>query len=183
MSEPFNPTHAVRFDLGSGRVTVGNGEGSDPRVLVPAEALRHLCAAAGADGLTDFGRSVGTDIGHRVAARVGGTSSVSAVVEHLGGDLALAGLGSLGAEVWGRALVFTVTGSPLGKDGDALLAAVLEGALQRALARDAAVVPIDRTDGKARLVVVNRATGARVRQWLSDGVSWGDTLSRLSAAP
>jgi hypothetical protein len=183
MSEPFNPAHAVRFDLGSGRVTLGGGEGSEPRVLVPADALRHLCASAGADGLTDFGRSVGTDIGHRVAARVGATSSVSAVVEHLGGDLALAGLGSLGAEVWGQALVFTVVGSPLGKEGDALLAAVLEGALQRALARDAVVVPIDRTDGKARLVVVSRATGARVRQWLSDGVSWGDALSRLSAAP
>ena len=110
-------------------------------------------------------------------------SGVSAVVEHLGGDLALAGLGSLGAEVWGQALVFTVTGSPLGNEGDALLAAVLEGALQRALARDAAVVPIDRTDGKARLVVVSRATAGRVRQWLSDGVSWGDALSRLSAAP
>ncbi|HEX7671245.1 MAG TPA: hypothetical protein VF395_16740 [Polyangiaceae bacterium] len=183
MSEPFNPTHAVRFDLGSGRVTVGGQEGSEPRVLVPADALRHLCASAGADGLTDFGRSLGTDIGHRVAARVGAASSVSTVVEHLGGDLALAGLGSLGAEVWGQALVFTVTGSPLGNEGDALLAAVLEGALQRALARDAAVVPIDRTDGKARLVVVSRATAGRVRQWLSDGVSWGDALSRLSAAP
>jgi hypothetical protein len=105
------------------------------------------------------------------------------MVEHLGGDLALAGFGSLGAEVWGRALVFTVTGSPLGHDGDALLAAVLDGALQRALGRDAAVVPIDRADERVRLVVVNRATGSRVRQWLAEGVTWGDALSRLSAAP
>jgi hypothetical protein len=183
MSEPFNPTHAVRFELGRGTVSVNGSEGPEPRVLVPADALRNLCTSAGPEAMKDFGRRLGTEIGRRVATRLGKGGSVAAIVEHLGGDLALAGLGSLGAEVWGQALVFTVTGSPLGKDGDSLLGAILEGAIQRALARDAAVVPIDRTDERARLVVVSPATASRVRQWLAEGVSWGDTLSRLSGAP
>jgi hypothetical protein len=184
MSEPFNATHAVRFDLGRGRVSVGasEGGGGEARVLIPADALRDLCQAAGSEDVKDFGRRVGTEIGRRVAARLGDGSGIGAMVEHLGGDLALAGLGSLGAEVWGQALVFTIQGSPLGKDGDALLAAILEGALQRAVGRDSAVVPINHTDDKSRLVVVNRATGSRVREWLAEGVSWGDALSRLSAA-
>jgi hypothetical protein len=183
MSEPFNPTHAVRFELGRGRVSLNSSEGPEARVLVPADALRDLCASAGADTMKDFGRRLGTEIGRRVAARLGTGSSVASMVEHLGGDLALAGLGSLGAEVWGQALVFTVTGSPLGKDGDSLLSAILEGAVQRALARDAAVVPIERTDERARLVVVSPTTAPRVRQWLAEGVSWGDALSRLSQRP
>ena len=63
-----------------------------------------------------------------------------------------------------------------------MLAAVLEGALQRSVGRDAAVVPIDRMDDRARLVVVSRQTASRVQQWLEGGVSWGDVLSRLSAS-
>ena len=34
------------------------------------------------------------------------------VLDHLGGELALLGLGSLGLERWGRALVLTVEGAP-----------------------------------------------------------------------
>ena len=152
MHQPFNPTHSVRFELGRGRVSI---DGTEARLLVPADALLDLCKGAGRDSAKDFGRRLGTEMGRRVAARLDGTSSVAAIVEHLGGELALAGLGSLGVEVWGRALVFTVNDSPLGGDGDALLSAVLEGALQRALSRDASVVPIARTDGKARLAVVS----------------------------
>ncbi|HVU03107.1 MAG TPA: hypothetical protein VHE30_15205 [Polyangiaceae bacterium] len=178
MAQPFNPTHAVRFDVGRGRVSV---DGAEARVLVPSDALGHLCSSASPEGVKDFGRRIGTEIGRRVAARLDGAASLGEVVEHLGGDLALVGLGSLGVEVWGRALVFTVTDSPLGKDGDRLLAAVLEGALQRALSRDSAVLPLERTDGKVRLVVVNPKTAPRVSEWISSGVAWGEALTRLNA--
>ncbi|HEX4475025.1 MAG TPA: hypothetical protein VH142_08115 [Polyangiaceae bacterium] len=178
MTERFNPTHAVRFEIGRGRVSI---DGSEARLLIPADALGRLCESASDEGIKDFGRRVGTDIGRRVASRLGEGASVAAMVEHLGGDLALVGMGSLSVEVWGRALVLNVVDSPLGKDGDRLLAAVLEGAIQRAMARDAAVVPIERVDGKVRLVVVNPMTASKVRKWLADGVSWGDTLVRLNS--
>lgn len=182
MSEPFNPTHAVRFELGRGRVSLRGAEGAEgsPALLILADALRDLCDSAGTEATTDFGRRLGTEIGRRAASRLPAASSVAAVVEQLGGELALSGLGSLGAEVWGQALVFSVTGSPLGAGGDRLLGAVLEGALQRALGRDAAALPVDRTDDKARLVIVSRPTAARVQQWLTEGVSWGEALARLS---
>ncbi len=156
--------------------------GADPRLLVPADALARLCAGADADTVRDFGRGLGTEMGRRVMGRLGDGSSVSAMVEHLGGELALAGFGSLGVEVWGRALVLTITDSPLGSDGDALLASVLEGAIQRAVARDAAVVRIERSNGKTRLAVLRPSTAESVRRWLGEGASWGDVLARLSSA-
>jgi hypothetical protein len=179
MGQQFNPTHSVRFELGRGRVSI---DGSEPRLLVPVDALHQLCRSAGPESARDFGRRLGTELGRRVAARIEKTSSVAAMVEHLGGDLALVGLGSLGVEVWGRALVLTVTECPLGKEGDPLLAAVLEGAIQRGLSRDVSVVPLDHQDDKARLLLVNSDTAAAVKSWLSSGVSWGDTLSRLNSA-
>jgi hypothetical protein len=179
MPQPFNPTHAVRFELGRGRVFL---EGESARVVVSADALLALCTAAGGEGVKDFGRHIGTEMGRRVADRTGSGSSVASLVEHLGGELALAGLGSLGIEVWGRALVLTVSESPLGNPGDELLAAVLEGAMQRAFSRDAAVVPIERTDGRARLAVVGRSTQATLQRWLADGIPWGDALARLNSA-
>jgi hypothetical protein len=179
MPQPFNPTHAVRFELGRGRVSL---EGEGARVVVSADALLALCAGAGGESVKDFGRHIGTEMGRRVADRTDAGASVASLVEHLGGELALAGLGSLGVEVWGRALVLTVNESPLGNRGDPLLAAVLEGAVQRAFSRDAAVVPIDRTDGRARLAVVGRSTEATLRRWLADGTPWGDALARLNGA-
>src|SRR5262245_4507794 len=180
MAEPFNPTHSVRFEIARGRVSV---DGSEARVLVPAAALGKLCESAGLDGVKDFGRNLGTEIGRRVATRLDGSApSVTALVEHLGGDLALAGLGSLTVEIWGRALVFVVQDSPLGGEGDSLLAAVLEGALQRALARDTALVELGRADGRVRFAVLSPKTADSVRKWLGDGISWGDALARLNAA-
>ncbi len=179
MSPPFDPTRAVQFDLDRGRILVA---GSDARLLVPAEALARLCAGTASEAVRDFGRGLGTEMGRRVKGRLANNSSISEMIEHLGGELALAGFGSLGLEVWGRALVLTITDSPLGENGDTLIAAVLEGALQRAVARDAAVVRIERSNGKARLAVLRPSTAESVRRWLGDGASWGDILTRLSSA-
>jgi hypothetical protein len=179
MPESFSPTHSVRFELGRGRVSV---DGADARVLIPADALAKLCAGAGHESIRDFGHRLGTEMGRRVAGRVGARASVPTMVEHLGGDLAVAGFGSLAAEVWGRALVLTITDSPFGGDGDVLLAAVLEGALQRALGRDTSIVPIERDGEKVRLVVVSPGAAVTLRKWLQDGVTWGDALTRLNAS-
>lgn len=175
----FDPAHVLKFDLARGQVEV---DGASARVVVPAEALVELCASAGPEALRDFGRKLGTEAGRRTQDALGQgihNASLETLLEHLGGNLALMGFGSLGLERWGKALVFTVDGSPFGARGDALLAAVIEGAVQRAAGRDVHVVPLVRDDDCVRLAVLNAGAADRVRGWLAEGTAWGEVLSRL----
>lgn len=191
----FDPSKAITFDLTSGLVHL---EGAPARVLVPADALSALCATAGAEAAAAFGRALGVPMGRRLAGRfsasgASGTAdaegasagvraaSIEAVVNHLGGELALAGLGSLGLERWGRALVLVVDHSPLGAAGDALLEAVLEGALAEATGRAARTAALGREEARARFLVSGSAAIEKVRTWLARGVSWGEALARLHA--
>src|SRR4051812_14422443 len=101
----FDPSKAVTFDLASGLVHI---EGAPSRLLVPAEALGALCAAAGDGATAAFGRAIGVPMGRRIASRFAGDSadagdsvrkaSVEEIVDHLGGEMAIAGLGSLAIE-------------------------------------------------------------------------------------
>lgn len=177
----FNPSHSVAFHLDRGRIGL---QGSGERLLVPADAVLALCASAGPEGTADFGRRIGTEAGRRAAERLGDVqgASVDSVVNHLGGDLALLGLGSLSLERWGKALVLSVSHSPFGPGGDTLLAAVLTGALQRAFGRDTGVVRLVRDDAVVRFLVTSPRGAERVQRWLDEGVQWGEALARLAEA-
>ncbi|HWP09479.1 MAG TPA: hypothetical protein VNN72_27245 [Polyangiaceae bacterium] len=175
----FDPTHSLEFNLDRGSVKLS---GSIERVLLPADALAALVRGADVETRRDFARRLGTEAGRRVAERLDGNASAEAVVEHLGGEVALMGMGSLGFERWGRMLVATVQGSPLRGEGDEILAGIVEGALQRAFGRTASVVPLQRDDSLVRLLVVSSSTADRVREWLGSGVSWGEVLGRLNGA-
>jgi hypothetical protein len=179
----FDPSKAVTFDLSHGLVHL---EGAPSRLLVPAEALRALTEAAGSGATAAFGRAIGEAMGRRAASRLGAGQGVDAapvesVVEHLGGELALAGLGSLGLERWGRALVLVVDQSPLGAGGDGLLGAALAGALEAAAGREVRTLLLGRDGVRARFLVGGRAGVARVEAWLEAGVPWGEALVRLHA--
>jgi hypothetical protein len=176
MATRFNPSGSVSFDLVRGRVDVGGDH-----VLVPADALVDLCKSAGDEAAIDFGRRLGTAAGRRVAERLGDTSSASLeeVLEHLGGELAVLGLGSLGLERWGRALVLTVDGGPFGQQLDRLLGAVLEGALQRAFGRDVHATKLVRDDRQVRFLIASAQSAGKVNEWLGSGLSYGDVLARL----
>lgn len=180
MAMPFDPSRSVAFDLNRGQITL---KGGAERVLVPSDALLALCTGSGREESTDFGRRLGTEAGRRAAERLGDIRSATPeeVVEHLGAELALAGLGSLSLEQWGRSLVFMVTGSPFGAAGDELLASVLQGALQRAFARDADVVRLERDDRRARFLITNHSGAEQVRGWISQGTAWGEALARLDS--
>jgi|SRR5580692_1046539 hypothetical protein len=183
MSDPFDPSQAVTFDLSHGLVHL---EGAPSRVLVPAEALGALADAAGLGAAAAFGRAMGEAMGRRAASRLGvgrgvDEATAEAVVEHLGGELALAGLGSLGLERWGRALVLVVDQSPLGAGGDGLLGAALEAALEAAAGREVKTLLLGRDGVRARFLVGGRAGVARVEAWLEDGVPWGEALVRHHA--
>ena len=170
---PFDPTGAVTFDLASGQVHLG---GDAPlRVLVPADALAALSVAAGAQATAALGEALGAPMGKRVARRLsagGGDarrSTIEAVVEHLGGELALAGLGTLGAERWGRALVLVVDQSPFGAAGDVLTAAVLQAALAAAGGQSVTCVPLSRDSARARHLVASNAGADKARSLLEAG--------------
>ena len=176
----FNPSNSVEFDLARGQIAL---RGETGRLLVPADALLALCQAAEPEARKDFARRLGTEIGRRVAERLGAADQASpeAVVEHLGGDWALMGLGSLALESWGKALLLHVVDSPLGDAGDDVLGGAFEGALQRGFGRDAAVVRLTRDGSRVRFLVTSRSGGERVEQWLAGGSSWIEVLGRLDS--
>ncbi len=177
MATRFNPSGSVSFDLARGRVDCG-GE----QLLVAADALSDLCLAAGEEAIVDFGRRLGTSIGRRVAARLGDSAnaaSLEELLEQLGGELALSGLGSLGLERWGRALVLSFEGGPFGPNLDQLLGAVLEGALQRTFGRDCHAAKLGRDDRVVRFLISSQQSAVKVRQWIGAGVTLGDALTRI----
>lgn len=180
MDQPaFNPSASVKFDLDRGVVSL---DGQDTRVLVPSALLVQLCKSAGASARRDFGKQLGRDTAGRVARRLGDAllgASLESLLDHLGGDLALLGLGSLGLERWGRALVFTITGSPLGAEGEDLLSSVLEGAMDRLYGRETELVSLGREGERLRLVALSPIVAERVRQWLASELKWGEIVTRL----
>ena len=178
---PFDPSKAVTFDLARGLV---QQEGAPSGLIVPAESLAALARAAGPEASRAFGRGLGEAIGRRVAGHLAEAdgvraAGVGAVVEHLGGELAMTGLGSLGLERWGRALVLVIDQSPLGAGGDALLETVLAAALEAAVGERSSVIVLARDGVRVRFLVTGAAGAEKVRAWLNEGVSWGDALVRL----
>src|SRR5262249_41229814 len=151
-------------------------------VLVPAEALLALAGAAGPEAAVAFARRLGEAMGRRVAARLSGevaAAPVDAVVEHLGGELALAGLGSLALERWGKAVVLVVDQSPLGALLEGVLAAAVEAAVSSTdptSGRGIQVVRLEREGIRARFLLGGAAGTGRVRAWLAEGVPWGEAL-------
>lgn len=190
----FDPSRAITFDLARGTVQL---EGAPLRVLVPADALVLLCRAAGPGPIAAFGRSIGEAMGRRVSSRLAGAkpgddqrpddgsavrgATLETVVEHLGGEIALAGLGSLGLERWGRAMVMIIDQSPLGIEGDGLLETMLEGAIEAATGKKVRARSLARDGVRTRFFIGSERSTYRVRAWLMQGVSWGEVLARLHA--
>jgi hypothetical protein len=176
----------VTFDLDRGHVVC---EGDTRSLLVPATALAGLVASAGADAAARFGREIGAALGRRIATRLGGAgdlgaaavrgASLEAIVAELGGEVALAGLGALSLERWGRALVLTVDGSPLDGPGDALLEGALGAAVGACSGREVVAVRLAREGQRVRFLVTGAAAAQRLRGWLAGGAPWADALARL----
>jgi hypothetical protein len=174
----FDPSGAVRFDVKSGAASDARGA---RLVLVPASALEALERTT-PGALAHLGSEVGRACGARVAARFGGDSGVRAatlevVVSHLAGELAIAGLGAVHVERWGRALVIVVSNPGMNSDG--FLGAALSGALAAASGREVAIAPLGREGTTARYFVGAQQTVAKARSMASQGKSWSDVLVAL----
>jgi hypothetical protein len=152
---------------------------------VSASALIALCQAAGPDATSTFGLAAGSAIGEAIARRfdrAGGDAkgaSIESVIEHLGGELALAGFGALSIERWGRALVLVVDRGPGSADGDKVLAPLLASAVSKATKVEARCVRLSRDGDRARFLITGPKGADKVREWLMSGVSWGEALVRL----
>lgn len=183
----FDPNKAVTFDLPAGQVRLAAGTDNDAAVIVPAAALSAVATAAGETATRELGRAMGRMLGARVSNRLESPArvrdaSLDRVVAELATELAIVGLGTLSLERWGRALVVTVSDSPVeGAAGDTLLAAVVEGMLGAASGREVRTLPLARDGRMLRVLVANVASIERVIGWMNDGVSWGDAITRLHA--
>lgn len=175
----------LSFDLAEGLVRLGG----EARVLLPASVLLSIVGAATGDARRAFGRALGESIGHVATIRMKEEdfaaplalvdASPEAALSELAAAWALAGLGSLGMERWGRALVMSIDNSPLGREGDELLEVVLEGALESATERRVHVLRVDRNRIKSRFFVGNANAVAKVRALLEQNTPWADALSTL----
>jgi hypothetical protein len=175
----FDPARAVDFDLARGTV---QGSSGHRVVLVPNAVLDEMIRLLPAPDAARVARAIGVACGARVAERLGGVDEVRAadielVTGHLAGELAVAGVGAMRLERWGRALVVVLANPAIGNG--AALASIVEGALGEATGREVACAVIAREDGSARVLVANKAGIERAVGWLAEGVPWGDVLARL----
>ncbi len=172
----FDPTHAVRFDVPRGHVSAGS-EG-ERVLLVPAAALDDIVLSASPEAVESLGRGLGASIGRRAAARMGGAegATLEAFVTQLAGEAAIAGIGTLGIERWGRALVIVVEGSPL---AGTLLGPVVAAALEAASGRRVWTALLSRDETAARLFVGSEHGTARLRGWIASGIPWAEALAKL----
>lgn len=186
MSQTFDPSSAVEFFLASGRVKL---RGSSDRLLVPADALAALCDAAGEEATAEFGEAIGEALGMSMSSRastkgVSGQEAVRAasvgdMVDMLGGELALLGLGTISVERWGKAMVLVLDENPQGAMGDSLFEAIVGSALSVASGRDVETVRLERAGARARFLICSPAAAKSVRKQMSEGSSWGDIVVRL----
>ncbi|MGH7269989.1 MAG: hypothetical protein ACREJ3_06120 [Polyangiaceae bacterium] len=177
MSAPsFDPTHAVRFDLARGTVRAGWPEA--PVILAPSAALAELVRSAPAHAAEAFARAIGASLGARAASRMldPKASSVEDFATQLAGEAALSGLGKLGVERWGRALVIVLAESTL---ADALVAPMIAAAIEASSGRKVECTLLQRDEHAARVLVSGEGGAKRVRQWIASGTAWGDALVKL----
>ncbi len=176
----FDPQGAVEFDLPRG-VVRGSG---DRLLVVPAGVVDDITREAGASAAANVARAIGAACGKRVLSRLDGVgnvlgASIESALSHLAGELAIAGVGALSLERWGRALVAVVDNSAI--SDNACVAAVVQGAICAATARPVACVALVREENSVRVLVTSGAAALRARGWLAEGVSWGDVLARLQS--
>ncbi|HEX4448827.1 MAG TPA: hypothetical protein VH044_18925 [Polyangiaceae bacterium] len=172
----FNPAQSVRFDLAHGAVRAGAAD--DRVLLVPASALVELALSASTEAAEAFGRALGSAVGRRAATRIGDAagSSLEDFITHLAGEAALAGLGVLSVERWGRALIVLLEESPL---VGPLVAPFVGAALEGASGRKVATTVLSKDDRLVRVLVSSEGAVGRVREWIAAGASWGDAITRL----
>lgn len=176
----FDPNGAVRFDLSRGAASDARGA----RLLVMPAAALEAIERAHAPAIAALGTEIGRACGGKVASRLGGDGGVrgaqlEVVVTHLAGELAIAGVGSVHVERWGRAMVCVVSNPSF--PSDAFLSAVLAGALGAASGREVAAAPLGRDGNAIRFFIGAKATADRVRGFVAQGKGFAEIVTNIQA--
>lgn len=172
------------FDLASGSVRLPTGE---PQVLLPASVVSALVSTAPAS--RDLGRLIGSEVAGRARIRramSGATNedtlrslSLMDLVDLIGGELALLGLGNLRTERWGAALLFVLEPCSLDARADALLSGIVEGAVAASGGRDLRAVVVDREERTVRLLICNEVAMKKAETLRKQGVGFTGIVSQL----
>jgi len=176
MTPRFDPTKAILFDLARGQMRDDEG---NARLNLPAALLVRLCEQAGPSAAQDFAQSLGSEVGRRIESRLGQhvkTASLEEWTDHLGGQLALLGLGNLSVERWGQALTFVVTQAPAGVT--TVVGQLLGAALQRALARQVQLVAFSE-ESQTTYLLVAPDTADKVTALAQAGQGLGQVVQQL----
>jgi hypothetical protein len=196
MNAQSNPG-PVDFDLSRGRVdrrsdgdagAKSSGVEDEQVVLLPVTALAGLEKIAGLEVTKQFARSIGVTFGRRVAAKLGSAegvakASLEGFVTALATEIAVSGWGLLHLERWGKAMLLVVEHAPTLPAG--AFAALLEGAVEAAAAREVHAVALAGTTGEraagsvARVLIVSEKSAEHARRWLVEGASEGEVIRRL----
>jgi hypothetical protein len=137
-----------------------------------------IVLSAAPEAVEAFGRGLGSAIGRRAASRMGNPqeASLEDFVTQLAGEAAISGVGAIGIERWGRALVIVVESSPL---AGTLLGPVVAAALEAATGRRVWATLLTRDETTARLFVGSERSAVRVREWVASGTPWAEALAKL----
>lgn len=173
----FDPNGAVRFDLKNGAASDSKG---GRLVLLPSAVLASLDAAT----LVHIGDALGRACGARMAGRLGGDNGVrqnnlEVVVTHLAGELAIAGVGAVHLERWGRAMIAVVQNPGVADDG--FTGAVLAGALSAASGRDLAAAPLGKEGVRSRYFLGAAATAERARALVAQGKGFAEVVATIQS--
>ncbi|MCH2108370.1 MAG: hypothetical protein MK135_03510 [Polyangiaceae bacterium] len=172
----FDPTRAIIYDFARGQL---KDDEERPRLNLPCDLLLRLCHDAGEEAAVNFASELGTEMGRRILDKMGPDAEAASLeqwVEHLGGQLALLGLGNLALERWGKALVLRVQEHPPGAAG--LAAHVLMSALQRGLSRDVGFVPFAEETATAFLVL-SPDSAEKAQEWALEGSTMSQVIENL----
>lgn len=177
----------LSFDLAEGLVHLGG----EARIVLPASLILTIVGAATIEMRETLGLALGKSIGRVATIRMKEgdfaapwtlvEASPEAALSELAASWALAGLGGLGMERWGKALVMTVDNSPLGPEGDDFVALVLTCALREATERRVFVTLLERVRSRVRLFVGNERAVSKLRAALEERTPWAEVLSALQA--
>lgn len=147
-------------------------------MLVPSEAFADL----GEGALAKMGAAIGHAAGQRIVSRLGAAEGVCGApleiaLSHLAGELAIAGIGTMQVERWGRAMVVVISNASI--EDPVFLGSLLGGALSSASGREVAASSLGGQGGDKRFFVGAPGTSQRVRQFVEKGLTPADVLAAL----
>ncbi len=174
----FDPNGALRFDLHRGAASDARGA---RLVVLPAAAIEAL-ERTQAGAVAALGAELGRARGAEIAARLGGDGGVrnaqlEVVVSHLAGELAVAGVGAIHLERWGRAMVCVVTNASV--PSDVFLGSVIGNAIGAASGREVVAAAIGRDGDAARFFVGTAKTAERVRGLVAQGKPYAEIVASI----